>query len=654
MDKVLAVCRQEFSSYPEDYQISRHDGTQVHPSDWGLFHTETEGSFIDISVQMLTREAPDPPYTPAPPPTPPPRSRSNDQLDRPRATHLERDSIRSAHSQTFSDVSEDDQNNTRSEVLRSSGVVEGDRDKRRESSGRRPRFGFGSNELKDEIHQSRRNIVDPFERFLHASGLAQDRTSGGELQESRGGVRNKPGHAIVDSASDSEQGGRSREEHPPPMQVPDSGSTHMGALVEEPKYLPQPERSMTPIRYERRDTPLLRSPRTNSRRTNKAYASKSPAIHRKPEIQDRFLPSIDAPVLNPYIGQHRSGRGDSSVDLTRRKRSRSHSRGLQIRRRESQIPTGASQIRGHEIARRPYVKPKASSSQASVPREGPAPYQFRRDDLPANRVQRYPVAPQSDLIVNIATPSPDETAINDVYYLPDALRNHPSSISKGETTSRASLEANSNRRRNDDTLRHDEPSGNHEGPKAPAPNKVEAEPNVPPVFLWPVGRPSEAGKTSPRASLESRDHSDEKQLNTNAHLPSKSTDFDGVAPDIAEREERTLKAILENVDEELSSDKDYNMGLLNENEPKLGKLYRLIKPASREEIAAKMVEIAGTREASDEPQGQKDVMAWQMRLSELGQYLTEIFEFFLPAAYPDKVSKKYFGAVIHLLKVILL
>src|SRR5271163_1274009 len=100
MDKVLAVCRQEFSNYPEHYRISRHDGTQVHPSDWGLFHTEAEGSFIDISVQMLTSEAP------APPPPPPPRSSPNDQLYIPRATRSERDSIGSADSQAFSDVSE--------------------------------------------------------------------------------------------------------------------------------------------------------------------------------------------------------------------------------------------------------------------------------------------------------------------------------------------------------------------------------------------------------------------------------------------------------------------------------------------------------------------------------------------------------------------
>jgi hypothetical protein len=115
-----------------------------------------------------------------------------------------------------------------------------------------------------------------------------------------------------------------------------------------------------------------------------------------------------------------------------------------------------------------------------------------------------------------------------------------------------------------------------------------------------------------------------------------------------------LKIILESVDKELSSDKDCNMSLLNENEPTQGKLYRSIKPVSRKETAAKMVEIAGTREASDEPQSQKDVTTWQMRLSELDQYLTEMFEFFLPAAYPDKVSGKYFGAVMYLLKVIFL
>jgi hypothetical protein len=655
MDKVLTVCHQEFSNYPEHYRISRQDGTQVYPSDWRLFHTEAEGSFINISVQMLTSEAPDARDLP------PDLSWPDDQSSRSRATRSERDSIRSSHSQIFSDVSDVDQNSTRLEVLRSSDIVEGDRDKRRESSGRGSESGFGPIELEDENHQSTRSIVNPLEQSLHASGIAQDLTSEGELQESDGGVRNKPGRAMVDAANDFRQGERSREERPPPILAPDAGSTHMGALVKEPERLPQPERSLALIRYERRNTARLRPSRTNSIGANIAYASESPAFHGNLEIHDRFLPSIDpwrAPGLIPSIGQRRSGRGYSSINLTRQKRSRSHSRGLRIVRRErSQTPTRASQIRGHENARRPYVEPKASSSQALMRWERPGPYQLRREGPPANRVQRCPVAPPSDLIINIATPSPDETAINDVYYLPATLRKHRSSISRGGTTSRASSEANSNRRRNDDTPRHGELSGNDEGPKAPALNVVEvdeAEPYVPPVFLWPVGRPSEARKTSSRSSIESHDHSDEKRPNTNAHPPSKPTDFDGVAPDIAKRVAQTLKAILESVDKELSSDKEYNMSLLNANEPTQGKLYRLIKPVSRKETAAKMVEIAGTREASDEPQSQKDVITWQIRLSELDQYLTEMFEFFLPAAYPDKVSEKYFGAVMYLLKVIFL
>jgi hypothetical protein len=96
------------------------------------------------------------------------------------------------------------------------------------------------------------------------------------------------------------------------------------------------------------------------------------------------------------------------------------------------------------------------------------------------------------------------------------------------------------------------------------------------------------------------------------------------------------------------------MSSLNEKELTHGKLYRSIEQVSGKETAAKMVEIAGTREASDESQSQKDVMAWQMRLNKLVQYLTEMFEFFLPADYPDKVSEKYFGAVMRLLKVIFL
>lgn len=61
IDKIVALCGREFGDKTQDYRILRPDGKQIEAVDWEEFYINEKGSFIDITVQCMTQEAPSPP-----------------------------------------------------------------------------------------------------------------------------------------------------------------------------------------------------------------------------------------------------------------------------------------------------------------------------------------------------------------------------------------------------------------------------------------------------------------------------------------------------------------------------------------------------------------------------------------------------------------
>jgi hypothetical protein len=551
VDRVVALCHRDFGDKAQDYRILRQDGKQIEAVDWEEFYINEKGSFIDISVQYMTQEAP-----------PPPKLK-----ELPRA---EKYSSSSSGSDS-TDAGADDS------------------------------AGISGSE----------HAILPFSPHLH--------TNRKDLEET-----------LTKTKSEEERFGSGH-------------STHKGAFVDEPVNVSSDVRSMDLVSYGR-------------------YGQRSGTFT---FLRKGTMRSDDQQRSNDKLRDDNRRQGSGKLVLSQRSVSpRRYRRAKSPRQsdpsRQSRSPNGITKL---ELIRRPDQdgdstrrgRRPSPSAALVLRRRHPPEYNPLRGDLPPNRVTRYPLPPPDEVIVNAPAESAPDNESEQAYYIP-RLKKRTEKRRRLEETHKSvpnTKEGNTSGFSSQDNIANesasvvDDEGQNAGGDCSPEVHKPEV--NVPPVFLWPSGRPS-AGIA--RKSQRSDAQADPFGRQSLDELPGALNDPnapDNVNPRGDTNGEETLKVILENVHRDLSKNKDHNLSLISETKLTQGKLYKAVNVALRAEVTSTLDVLLW--EKSDDLRNEWRRKSWQAQLSDLADHLLEMFDFFLPADSAELVAGKYWGAMIRLVEV---
>lgn len=173
------------------------------------------------------------------------------------------------------------------------------------------------------------------------------------------------------------------------------------------------------------------------------------------------------------------------------------------------------------------------------------------------------------------------------------------------------------------------------------PNNLK--PKIPPVFTWPVGKPSLRGfvgtESTPHSPLDNGTDNDAAGM----EAPSDTEGLQVMA--IAHTEENeTLQHVSRDIVAQLRRKSSYNEG----------KLYRDVSTCLMLQVEATIAAALKDKTSSLEapniamqtqpsPDGRED--GWQTLMQRSFNSLCAIFEFFLPLGYLCEISDKYWGAL---------
>lgn len=162
-------------------------------------------------------------------------------------------------------------------------------------------------------------------------------------------------------------------------------------------------------------------------------------------------------------------------------------------------------------------------------------------------------------------------------------------------------------------------------------NSTTIQPNVPPVFTWPTGKPMNSiPKSHPAATgMEKSDGAQGISNDPKDREPK-------VDVDQARIEEEVLKDVLNQIHTAISR--------------KEGRKYETLLSASQEQVEKFLNKFPAAVKQAPKLEGRHATVnsggsAWQVSMWQTFSILVELYQFFIPPAYPCEIREKYWGAV---------
>jgi hypothetical protein len=262
-----------------------------------------------------------------------------------------------------------------------------------------------------------------------------------------------------------------------------------------------------------------------------------------------------------------------------------------------------------------------SEGEDSEPGKMNAWVKYDPESLPPNRHPKLPIPPSSGVVVNTPRRKPNKRS--DIYFVPKSSKEGNVAVEKQV------------KRSQQDNSTEAAPLNESKGPdiaRPTLPSRSKVQPSVPPVFTWATG--------GEQRSSVSRRH--RQAVGTPAPLRSGARAQASTAIHDSHSEEESLRNVCLHI----------HTDLLESSWSRDRELYLTMRPSTSHQVASlvgKTHSVSGGNRvildhvsSADEAKANHSVS--QTKMQRIYDHLSSLFAFFIPVAYPSKISDAYWGA----------